>query len=265
VIECRRKDGSVFDALVGGAVTTWEGKRAIVATVVDISDQRQTEEQLRKSKLMLQDSLAEKEVLLREIYHRTKNNMLVIISMLQLQAMDIDDARVKILFRETENRIRAMSLVHEKLYQSQNLAAIDLGEYLEGMVTALVQSMVIGDHVKVEMQCEHLSISIDNIVPLGLAINEIVTNSLQHAFKDGRQGLLYVHLRQDSSGVMEVVVGDDGAGLPEDMDLHSLRSFGMQITVNLITKQLHGTLDIARDKGTEYTIRFVEPLRPERI
>lgn len=226
---------------------------------------KQAVEELRKSKLMLQDSLAEKEVLLREIYHRTKNNMLVIISMLQLQAMDIDDARVKTLFRETENRIRAMSLVHKKLYQSQNLAAIDLGEYLEGMVTALVRNMVLGDHITVEMRCEPLSVSIDSIVPLGLAINEIVTNSLQHAFGDGRQGLLYIRLRQEANGQMEVVVGDDGAGLPADMDLQNPRSFGMQITANLIRRQLHGTLDIARDNGTEYTIRFAEPVRPERL
>lgn len=265
VIECRRKDGTIFDALVGGAVTTWEGKPAIVATVMDISDQKRSEEELRKSKALLQESLAEKEVLLREIYHRTKNNMLVIISMLHLQAMDIDDQKVKTLFWETENRIRAMSLVHEKLYQSQNLTEIDLGHYLNDMVAALVSSMVIGDQVKLEMKCEQIAVSIDNIVPLGLAINEIVTNSLKHAFPGNATGRIFLHLSHDVNGMTEVSVGDDGIGLPPDMDLGRIRTFGMQIAFNLITKQLRGSMDIQRDKGTVYRIRFAESVRPKRI
>lgn len=231
----------------------------------DISDRKQAEAELLKSKLLLQESLAEKEVLLREIYHRTKNNMLVIISLLHLQALEIDDERVKTLFWETENRIRAMSLVHEKLYQSQNLAEIDLGQYLEEMVAALVRSMVIGDHVRIEMDCEHVPVSIDNILPLGLAINEIVTNSLKHAFPDGRAGRIFVRLNQDEYGLVEVVVGDDGPGLPPDMEPGRVRSLGMQITVNLIKKQLHGSMDVSSDGGVVYRIRFAEAVRPKRV
>lgn len=265
VVECRRKDSSVFDALVGGAMTTWEERPAVVVTVMDISDQKQTEEELRKSKLLLQNSLAEKEVLLREIYHRTKNNMLVIISMLHLQAMDIDDERVKTLFWETENRIRVMSLVHEKLYQSQNLAEVDLGQYLEEMVTALVRSMVIGDRIRVELKCEQVAVSIDNVVPLGLAINEIVTNSLKHAFPGDGHGCIFVYLTQDGDGMVEVVVGDDGVGLPPDINLDRIRSLGMQITVGLVERQLHGSMDIGSDGGTVYRIRFTELARPKRM
>ncbi|SHO44554.1 histidine kinase dimerization/phosphoacceptor domain -containing protein [Desulfopila aestuarii] len=265
ICECRRKDGTAFEALVGGAVTSWNDRPALVATIMDISDQKQTEEELLRSKLMLQESLAEKEVLLREIYHRTKNNMLVIISMLQLQAMELEDQQVKMLFWETESRIRAMSLVHEKLYQSQNLTDIDLGQYLEEMVSALVASMVFDDAVKVDFDCQQVFLSIDSVVPLGLAINEIVTNSLKHAFPKGAGGCIYIRLRRDSEGLVEVVVGDNGPGLPKGLEPRKARSLGMQITTNLITGQLHGSLEITSEAGVCYRIRFTEPARPKRV
>ncbi len=265
VLEFKRKDGSCFDALVGGAVTTWEGTAAIVATIMDISEQKQAEEELLQSKHLLQESLVEKEVLLREIYHRTKNNMLVIISMLHLQAMDIEDEKVKTLFWETENRIRAMSLVHEKLYQSQNLAEIELGSYLRDMVTALIASMVVGDTVKFTLESEPVTISIDNIVPLGLAINEIVTNSLKHAFPNQSDCQIYIHISPFENGTVEVLVGDNGVGFPTGMDLNTIRSFGMQITASLIRRQLHGSMAIERENGTVYRIRFSEPVRPKRV
>jgi len=265
MLACRRKDGTTFDALVGGAVTRWDGKPAVVATIMDISDQKQTEEELLRSKLLLQESLAEKEVLLREIYHRTKNNMLVIISMLQLQAMELEDEKVRILFLEMENRIRAMSLVHERLYQSQNLTEIDLGRYLEEMASTLTESMVLGHRVRVEMDCHEVWLSIDTIVPLGLAINEIVTNSLKHAFGDGRKGRIYIRLRKNSEGMVEVVVGDDGPGLPSGLDPGKARSLGMQIAANLVTGQLRGDMQVRSDSGVEYRIRFAEPERPKRL
>lgn len=191
--------------------------------------------------------------------------MLVIISMLNLQSMDIDDEKVKTLFQETENRIRAMSLVHEKLYQSQSLVDVDLGQYLEEMVTALVETMTYGDRIRVQLDCERVQVSIDNIVPLGLAINEIVTNSLKHGFPGDRTGSIFIRLAAGEDGMVEVVVGDDGIGLSEDFNVHRARSFGMQITVNLIEKQLAGTMKIERRAGTVYRILFREPLRPKRI
>jgi two-component sensor histidine kinase len=265
ICECRRKDGTAFEALVGGAVTSWNERPALVATIMDISDQKQTEDELLRSKQLLQESLAEKEVLLREIYHRTKNNMLVIISMLQLQAMELEDQQVKMLFWETESRIRAMSLVHEKLYQSQNLTDIDLGQYLEEMVSALVKSMVIGEAVKVELDCRQVFLSIDSVVPLGLAINEIVTNSLKHAFSNTTEGCIYIRLRRDKEGLVEVVVGDNGPGLPSGVEPTKARSLGMQITSNLITGQLRGSLEITSEAGVCYRIRFSEPTRPKRV
>lgn len=265
LLECRRKDGTVFDALVGGAITSWNGRRAVVATIMDISDQKQTEDELRSSKLLLQKSLAEKEVLLREIYHRTKNNMLVIISMLQLQALELDNDQVRQMFSEMEHRIRAMSLVHEKLYQSQNLTEIDLGQYLREMVSALVQNMVLDGRVAVRMNCQQLPVSIDNAVPLGLAVNEIVTNSLKHAFPGGRKGTVTVDLCRRQSGIVEVVVADDGIGLSPGLDPQHARSLGMQIAANLIVRQLRGSLEVRGDGGVSYRICFTEPFRPTRV
>lgn len=265
-IQGLRKDGSRFEALVGGDLTVWQGKSAVVATFMDISEQKKAEAQLLESRNMLQASLKEKEVLMREIYHRTKNNMLVIISMLNLQAMDIDDKRVRELFKETENRIRAMSIAHEKLYQSQNLSEVDLSVYLQDMVRTLVETMVYGDRLSVIVDCvKGIRVSLDDIVPLGLAVNEIVTNSIKHAFPDYGCGRIFVEVHQEEDGTIEMVLGDDGIGLPAGIDISKSASLGLQITENLIKKQLQGSLEVDRTKGTVYAIRFGETAKPKRI
>jgi two-component sensor histidine kinase len=233
---------------------------------MDISEQKKAEEQLLESRNMLQASLKEKEVLMREIYHRTKNNMLVIISMLNLQAMDIDDEHVRGLFKETENRIRAMSLAHEKLYQSQNLSEVDLSVYLQDVVRTLVDTMVYGNRVVVDVDCtEGINVSLDAIVPLGLAVNEIVTNSIKHAFPNYGSGRIFVRAHEDESGTVIMQVGDDGVGLPPELDVAKSPSLGLQITVNLIEKQLQGSLEVDRTSGTMYIVRFKEAARPKRI
>jgi PAS domain S-box-containing protein len=264
-IRCIRKDGREFEALVGGAPIVWMGRPAVIGNLIDISDQKQVEEQLRTRELQLHKSLAEKEVLLREVYHRTKNNMLVIIAMLNLRAMETDIEKVREVFRDTENRIRAMSLVHERLYQSQNLSELDFGVYLREMTTTLVQNMILDNRVKVEMDCPPLTVSIDTAVPLGLAVNEIVTNSLKHAFPDGRSGTVFIGMKAINGGIIELQIGDDGIGLPAEKDIHTSVSFGMQITVNLVLKQLKGTLAVTREGGTRYILRFSEPQRIRRI
>lgn len=202
-------------------------------------------------------------VLLREVYHRTKNNMLVIVAMLNLRAMETDDETVREVFRETENRIRAMSLVHEQLYQSQNLSALDFGAYLRGMVTTLVQNMIFDNRVAVEIDCPPQRVSIDTAVPLGLAVNEIVTNSLKHAFPDGRTGKIQIGMKIIDDAMIELRIGDDGIGLSAEKDLENPESFGLQITANLVQKQLKGTLSVNRENGTRYTLRFPELKRTE--
>ena len=257
-LETRRLERTVQERTRG-----LRNKNIVLIDVVE--ELKQKEVDLLDSQSRLKESLAEKEVLLREIYHRTKNNMLVIISMLQLQAMEVDNDEVKTLFWETENRIRAMSLVHEKLYQSKNLTDIELGQYLREMVTSLVGSMVLGGRVTVESRLEKVRLSIDSAVPLGLAINEIVTNSLKHAFGDGRRGRIFIHLHRLQGGELEIVVGDDGPGLPLQVKPGEARSLGMRIIVNLVTGQLRGSLEMVDGPGAVCRLTFAEPVRAGRV
>ncbi len=224
------------------------------------------EKELRHKQEQLEDSLKEKEVLMREIYHRTKNNMLVIISMLNLQALDIEDERIRDLFKDIENRIRAMSLAHEKLYQSKSLTEVDLAAYLEDMAKALVATMVYGKDIRVEMgDVPKVKVSLDAIVPLGLAVNEIVTNSIKHGFREKDEGTIIIGLDKSEGGNIVVRMGDDGCGMPESVDLHNSPSLGLQITVNLIERQLYGNIEVNRENGTQYIITFKETGRPDRI
>jgi PAS domain S-box-containing protein len=259
------KDGRLFDALVYGKLTTWQKKPAVVATIIDITEQKIAEEQLRQREIELEHSLQEKEVLLREIYHRSKNNMLVIISMLNLSMDGITDEKALTVLNETEGRIRAMSLVHEKLYQSKNLSEIDLGSYLQDMVTSLLETMMVAGRIEADAEIIPVPITIDHAVPLGLVVNEIVTNSVKHAFPERRKGKISLKLRQNEDKEIEIILHDNGIGISTDIIKNKDVSFGLQIIFNLVEQQLLGTCSVNRNNGTEYLIRFAEPKRPVRI
>jgi len=264
-VRCVRSDGSTFHSEIWAKRTSWRGKQVLVGTIIDVSDLRRHEERLRLQDHQLQKSLEEKEILLREIYHRTKNNMLVIISMLNLQTMEVEDEQVRAVFREMEDRIRAMALVHEKLYQSQNLSEIDMGSYVREISQALVNNMVSDDRIELRVDIESMVLNIDYAVPLGLVVNEIVTNSLKHAFPDERSGVVAIHLRQDASGVSTLIIEDDGIGLEKGIDVMRSGSFGLQIIASLVMVQLAGTISVDRTRGTRYEITFSEPRRNTRI
>ncbi len=254
-IQCVKRDGTIFDALVEETTTTWEGARASVGTIVDISQLKEVEEKLRVNEKRLHASLEEKDILLKEVYHRTKNNMLVIISMLALQMDGVSDEKARKIFVETENRIRAMALVHENLYRSQNLAEINLGDYLEDVVTTLVRSMTFDERITVAASCNDCAISFEKAIPLGLVVNEIVTNAVKHAFPGEGKGEVRLFLDQVNSEI-ELIIADNGIGLPEMIDVHNSTSFGMQITANMIERQLGGKFHVNRVEGTEYVIRL---------
>jgi len=261
-----RKDGSTFHGEVWGRVSSWQNKPVMVGTITDVSHIKHNEKRLEFQDKQLQKSLDEKEVLLKEIYHRTKNNMLVIISLLDLQLQDIEDEKVKAVFIETESRIRAMALVHEKLYQSQNLSEIDLGDYLNDIAESLLANMVVDGRVKLVSTIESIAINIDFAIPLGLVVNEIVTNSVKHAFPGNRFGTVYLNIEKDQEGRILLTVGDNGIGLPENIDVYNSGSFGMQIIItNLVKMQLRGTLTVNRENGTSYLLSFPELKTTKRI
>jgi PAS domain S-box-containing protein len=233
--------------LVTTAPVTEEGKlMGSVHVAKDITERKKAEEQIRAS-------LEEKEVLLREIHHRVKNNMNVISSMLTLQSMHVKDKRDAGLFRECRRRIKAMALVHEKLYQSEHLSSVNIGEYVDSLVSSLL-GVYDKEGVSIKTDVCECAFELDTSVPLGLIISELVSNSLQHAFPGVRKGEIEVSIRvEDGRGLL--IVRDNGIGLPENIDFKNADAFGLQI-VNILTDQIEGEIELGRSKGTKFSVKF---------
>ena len=227
--------------------------RGFVAHTVDIGGVKQAEEQVRRS-------LREKEALLKEIHHRVKNNLQIIHSMLNLQLPAIRDEQDSALFKESQNRIYSMALIHEKLYQSESLVMIDLAEYIRNLTANLLDSYGVSERaVHLEVSVERVTLGIDTVIPCALIINELVSNSLKHAFPpsrpDGRRGEIRVGLRPLPDGLFLLTVGDNGVGLPAGFELEGCRSLGLKL-VAVLARQLRGTIRVAGDGGTEFSITF---------
>ena len=228
-------------------------------TFEDITERVQADEQLRAS-------LKEKEALLRELYHRTKNNMQVISSILALQAARIQDEQMLSIFRETENRIRSMALVHQKLYQSQNLSRIDLQEYVTDLVALLMQSHEASpDKIALVLDTESVSVLIDTAIPCGLVLNELLSNTFKHAFPGDRSGEIKIQLCRAQDGSIEIKVSDDGVGVPGDLDLRKSDTLGMQMVFGIAERQLQGQVTVETEGGVAWRIRFKDDLYAPRV
>ena len=219
-----------------------------IAVVEDITSRKNAELNVKKS-------LEEKEILLQEIHHRVKNNMQVISSLLSLQAANIDDARLYKLFKESQNRVRAMALIHEILYDSGDLSSIDLKKYMSRLASGLIR-MYGADvgRVRLNVESEDITLGIDAMVPCGLAINELISNSLKYAFPDSREGQIDLLVTSAPESGITFVVRDDGVGMPAELDIRTTKTMGMGLVVSLIEKQLGGQLDLDRTQGTCFTI-----------
>ena len=216
----------------------------------DISERRLAEDQIKAS-------LDEKEVLLKEIHHRVKNNMQVITSLLSLQSDIIKDQQHADMFRESQERIRAMALIHEKLYRSRDLARVDFNEYIKSLVNGLFRSHGIDTgRIVMKVKVEDVSLGIDHAIPCGLVINELVSNALKYAFPEDRKGEISVTLRSISEDEIELRVSDDGVGIPEDMDIGSTDSLGLELVTILTEDQLEGKINLDRTGGTTFRILF---------
>lgn len=223
---------------------------AALAVNQDITQLKQTEKYLQKS-------LAEKEVLLKEIHHRVKNNLQIISSLLNLQASYIMDPHLREYFLESQRRIRSIALVHELLYQSPDLASIDFATYVRSLVDYLVQSFCINSStILTRTAVEHITVDLDQAIPIGLLINELVSNSFKHAFPQGGPGEVWVRLERDERQV-RLVVSDTGIGLPKDLDIATNDSLGLQL-IDALVKQLHGSMRWESQKGTIWTIWIPE-------
>src|SRR6266571_2280422 len=215
----------------------------------DITERKRAEEQIATS-------LKEKEVLLKELHHRVKNNLQVICSLLNLQSESIHDRRVLELLAASQNRVRSMALIHEQLYQSPNLATIDFAEYVRRLALNLFRSYgADADTVSMALNLEEVVMGIDTAVPCGLIINELISNSLKHAFPPGREGEIRVDLRSRPDNTCELVVSDTGIGLPPASNLPTRPASGLQLVATL-TDQLGGTLESQTSEGARFRIEF---------
>jgi len=222
--------------------------------ISDINLNLMTEIEVRvDAEKQLTKSVGEKEVLLREVHHRVKNNLQIIISLLNLQSRYITDETMRLAFKESQSRVRAMALVHEKLYQSTDLAKLDLGNYLKFLGDNLFQFLGMkGKGITLTMDIRDIFLAIDTAIPLGLMINELISNSLKYAFPDGRNGeiSLVIH-RQDRT--LTIQFRDNGVGIPEEFDWRNAESLGLRLVCSLVD-QLDGTIELDRSAGTAFTI-----------
>ncbi|OPY26098.1 MAG: putative diguanylate cyclase [Methanocella sp. PtaU1.Bin125] len=221
----------------------------VLAAVQDITDRKAAEQRML-------DSLREKDVLLKEIHHRVKNNMQIISSLLSLQSGSLSDEKTAQALRESQDRIRSMALIHEKLYQSGDISRIDFAEYVSSLITYLRDSYMTGHNVAVDVSVTGVSLAIDTAIPCGLIINELVTNSLKHAFREGRAGTIRVAMTGDGREYA-LTVSDDGPGLPPGMNLWNGPSLGLRLVAALVD-QLGGHIETLPAPGATFVVRFRE-------
>ncbi len=222
----------------------------IEGSLRDITERKNIELKLKKS-------LEEKEMLLKEIHHRVKNNLMIISSLLNLQSQYIKDKASQDIFKESQNRARSMALIHERLYQSTDLKRIDFGEYITSLATELFHTYVSAPSlIEQKINVEDILLDINTAIPLGLIVNELITNSLKHAFPEGKNGEINIdfHSKDDQ---YELTVKDNGIGFPEDIDFQNTDSLGLRI-VNSLTEQIDGEITLDTNNGTKFKITFKE-------
>lgn len=256
-IRNRRKEGEIFTTWASISLLEMSGRNYFVCVQEDITEKKRADEQIK-------NSLREKDVLLKEIHHRVKNNLQVISSLLNLQSGYIQDDQTHELFRESQNRVRTMALIHEKLYQSQDLARIDFGEYVLSLVSMLFRSYgTTSGSIKLETRIDPVFLNIDTAIPVGLLINELLSNSLKHAFPTDQGGTICIDFRAQDRDQFVLIFRDDGVGVPPEFDLDKAPSLGLRL-VKILTNQIGGELTFHRNGGTEFKITFKEQKDKER-
>jgi two-component sensor histidine kinase len=223
---------------------------------MDFSERKQAEQALRASEERLRASLGEKEVLLQEIHHRVKNNMQVISSLVALQAEELQDDAVRAVLLDVTHRVRSMAMVHEKLYQSADLARIELAEYIRSLLDYLWRAhKTAASDVRLTVDLEPVLLSVNAAVPCGLILNELVGNALKHAFRRSADGEVTVELHGGAPDRICLQVRDNGRGLPAGSDWRQSQSLGLRL-VQMLAGQLHAAVEVTSREGTAFTITF---------
>lgn len=228
----------------------------IAGIAMDITERKLHEDQIKHA-------LKEKDAILREVHHRVKNNMQIISSLLNLQLEHLHDKKDVELFKESQNRVKSMSLIHGNLYQSENLSEINFNDYTQDLLRELCISHDIDPDIKLNTDLEDVILNIETSIPCGLIINELATNSMIHGFPEGMKGEIYVGLSSQDK-ILTLTVRDNGVGFPEGIDLDNVETMGMNLVKTLVG-QLDGTIELNRENGTEIVVKFKELEYKERI
>ena len=255
-----RPDGTVrILSSKGEVIKDSNGKPLrIVGTEQDITEQKLADEKIKSS-------LKEKEMLLQEIHHRVKNNLQVISSLLRLQSRYINDQKSIDIFKETQNRVRSIAILHEKLYQSDDLAKIRFDDYVKILAEDLLYFYELDkSNIKMNIDVEEVSLNIETAIPCGLLIDEMVANSLKYAFPNERTGNITIELHSDDNNRFYLSVSDNGIGISGEVDPEKTDTFGMQL-IKYLTKQLKATIELDKTNGTTYNLIFDELDYKDRV
>lgn len=251
-LSARRADGSEFPVdIMLSPIDTADG-RLVVCVVRDITERKRAERVL--------DALHEKEVLLKEIHHRVKNNLAVISSLFYLQSTYTDDRTTLKILQDSQDRVRSMALVHETLYRSDNFAAVDFAEYARAVSERLVRSYTSPDcPIELAIEIDSVRMGIDLAVPCGLILNELITNALNHAFAGRSHGRIRVSLQRAGDGRHRLVVADDGIGVPAAVATESISSLGLRL-IRSLTRQIDGEFEIGpAEQGSRAVLELTVP------
>ncbi|MGB8234054.1 MAG: histidine kinase N-terminal 7TM domain-containing protein, partial [Methanobacterium sp.] len=250
-VEMVTRTGKPVDVLISAK----RDGETISGMIMDITENKKSQDLVKKS-------LLEKEMLLKEIHHRVKNNLMVISSLLSLQSRYIKDEVSKSIFKESQNRARSMALIHELLYRSTDLKRINFGDYIKTLTNELFRMYVTDpNRIKLNINVEDVMLDINTAIPLGLIVNELVSNSMKHAFPNDRKGKIDIEFKLED-GIYSMIVSDNGVGFPKDYDLEVSDSLGLRI-VNSLTEQIDGQIELERTNGTRYIIKFKEEIYNE--
>ena len=244
-----RADGSSIDVEVLATGFTYNGENAVQVVFRDISRRKKIEKDIKAS-------LKEKELFLKEIHHRVKNNLQIISSLLDLQGNYVDHKETVNVLHGSKNRVKSMAMIHDMLYQSADLASIDFSNYIKNLVQDLFYSYGVKNNIKPIIDAEEVFLNIETAIPCGLIINELVSNSLKYAFPDNKSGEVFISLHLHD-GCFELIIADNGVGLSEDINFEDMETLGLQL-VNMLIKQLDGSIKLERTKGTMFSIKFKE-------
>ncbi|MBD2496913.1 histidine kinase dimerization/phosphoacceptor domain -containing protein [Nostoc sp. FACHB-280] len=230
---------------------------AIAIQKSSIFQQAQTElAERQKAERELRNALAEKEILLKEVHHRVKNNLQIVSSLLQLQSQTLVDPEVIRVFQDSQNRIDSISLIHKNLYTSPNIGQLDVVDYIQSLATSILISYQTGlDKIELKTYIAPIDLNIDQAIACGLIINELISNSLKHAFPNDQKGTITITLEKILNHI-KMSIQDNGVGIPNDLDWKNTSSLGLSLVYDLVTEQLEGSITLERNHGTVFTIQF---------